>query len=180
MAPVKFDCPYYEVLDRKKDLHLSVNLNMFDENKLSLVSDTFNENNFQVKYDGQKFRLCVTELYATVKTDSQLSEDYFSFNNDCTNAKTCLDSVFSPLKNLLIARTKDETISFYKWYKIWLGASEYDLNLRHSYHVQDLYIAFDDIICFEDPFLKTYKLNSHMIDSNIFLCNKCDTFLLQA
>ena len=51
MIPVKFGCPYYEICNRKKDLHLSINLDMFDENKLSLVHDTFNESNFQVEYD---------------------------------------------------------------------------------------------------------------------------------
>ena len=167
MIPVKFGCPYYEICNRKKDLHLSINLDMFDENKLSLVHDTFNESNFQVEYDKQKFCLFVKELYVTVKTDNESSEDYFSFNNDYSSAKTCLDSI-------------NETISFYKWNKIWLGTSEYDLKLGHSYHVKDLYIAIDDITCFEDPFLKTYRLNSCMIDSSIFLCNKYNTFSLQA
>ena len=87
---------------------------------------------------------------------------------------------FSALRKALLDRLKDETISFYKWDKIWLGASEYDLKLSHSYRVKDLYIALDDIICLEDPFLKTYKLNSYMIDASIFLCNKCNTFSLQA
>ena len=116
----------------------------------------------------------------TVKKNEESSEDYFSFNNDHSSERKCLDSVFSALRKELLDRLKDETISFYKWNKIWLGASEYDLKLGHSYHVKDLYIALDDIICLEDPFLKTYKLNSYMIDASIFLCNKCDTFSLQA
>ena len=180
MIPVKFDCPNYEVLDRKKDLHLSVNLNMFDKNKLSLAVDAFNESNFKVEYDNHSFRLFVKDLYATVKKDNESEEYYFSISNDYSSTRTCLDNTFSEIRELLLDRKKDETISFYKWNKIWLSASEYDPKLGHSYHVTDLYTAVDDITCFEDPFLKTYNLNSFMIDSSILLCTKCDTSSLQA
>ena len=52
MIPVKFNCPNYEFWDRKKDLHLSVNLNMFDKNKLSLVAE----------YDNHSFRSFVKRI----------------------------------------------------------------------------------------------------------------------
>ena len=141
MIAVKFNCFNYEVCNRKKNLHLSVNLDMFDKNKLSLVTDTFNENNFKVEYDKNSFRLFVNELYATVKKDSDSEELYFSINNDYTSTKTCLNKVFAQLTQLLFDRNVDQAISVYKWNKIWLSASDYDPQLGHSYHVKDLYIA---------------------------------------
>ena len=179
MIASKLNCFNYEVCNRKKDLHLSVNLNMFDETKLKLVTDTFNENNYNIKYDNHSFRLCVNDLYAMVKKDSESEELYLSFSNDNSNTKMLLNNVFSALRKLLVDRDIDETISLYKWNKIWLSATEYDPQLGHSYHLKDLYIAIDSITCSEDPFLKTYALGCFMIDSSIFLCNKCDTFLLQ-
>ena len=62
MIPVKFNCPNYEVWDRKKDLHLSVNLNVFDKNKLRLVVDSLKESNFKVEYDNHSFRLFVKRI----------------------------------------------------------------------------------------------------------------------
>ena len=141
MIAVKFNCFNYEVCNRKKNLHLSVNLDMFDKNKLSLVTDTFNENNFKVEYDKNSFRLFVNELYATVKKDSDSEELYFSINNDYTSTKTRLNKVFAQLTQLLFDRNVDQAISVYKWNKIWLSASDYDPQLGHSYHVKDLYIA---------------------------------------
>ena len=55
MIPVKFNCSNYEVCKRKKKLDLSVNLNMFEKNKLRLVTDSINENNFRVEYDNHNF-----------------------------------------------------------------------------------------------------------------------------
>ena len=56
MIPVKFNCSNYEVCNRKKKLDLSVNLNMFEKNKLRLVTDSINENNFRVEYHNHNFR----------------------------------------------------------------------------------------------------------------------------
>ena len=122
----------------------------------------------------------MNDLYATVKKDSESEELYFSISNDSSSTRTRLNNVFSELRQLLFDKNVDQAISLYKWNKIWLSASEYDPQLGHSYHVKDLYIAIDSITCFEDPFLKTYRLNCFMIDSSIFLCTKCDTFPLQA
>ena len=179
MIPVKFNCSNYEVCNRKKKLDLSVNLNMFEKNKLRLVSDSINENNFRVEYDNHNFRLLVNDLFATVKKDSESEELYFSITNDNTNTRTNLNNVFSALRQLLFDKNIDQTISVYKWNNIWLSCSAYDLQIGHSYHVNDLHIAIDSIICMEDPFFKTYKLECFMIDSVIFLCTKCDTFPLQ-
>ena len=87
MNLVKFVCPYYEVCGRKKDLHLSVYLEMFDKNKLNLLTDSFNESNFKVEYDKQNFRLLVNELYVTVKKDDESEEYYFSISNDYSITK---------------------------------------------------------------------------------------------
>ena len=178
MNAVKFSCPYYEVCDRKKNLHLSVDLSLFDKNKISIVTDNYNENNFKVEYNNHSFRLFVSDLYCTVKKDSESEQLYFSINNDYAANGKLLNQVFSELKKLLSDKNINKEISVYKWNKIWLTASDYDCQLGHSYHVKDMYEAIDSIVCFNDPFLKTYKLDCFMIDSTIFLCNKCDTFPL--
>ena len=176
---VKFDCPYYEVADLKKDLHLSLNLDSFDESKLSLVPKLLNEETFEVKYDNKKLRLFVKDLYVTVKRDHNNSEAYFTYKYDPSPAKKLLDSVFSSIKKPLIEKVPCDVLSFAKFGKIWLTAAEYDLKIGHSYHVRDLYIAIDNMICCENAFLKTYWLNSVMIDSSVNLCYNCDTFELQ-
>ena len=178
MIAFKFNCPYYEVCGRKKNLHLSVDLCLFDKNKIKLVTDDFNESNFKIEYDNNSFRLFVSDLYCTVKKDIESENLYFSINNDYTSNGKRLNEVFSELKELFFDKNIDKAISVYKWNKIWLTASDYDCQLGHSYHVKDLYLAIDSIICFDDPFLKTYKLDCFMIDSSIFLCSKCDTFSL--
>ena len=179
-APTKFTCYVYEVGRCKKDLHLSIKLEEFDPSKLSLIVDELNEDNFNILYAGQKFRLCEEKLYVKVKTSRAFEQEYLSIKDDRTKAKECLFNVFVAIKKLLKNNTKEqvEQICFVDWGRIWLNCSEYDLTQRHPYHLEDLYIALDDIICYKDPFLKSYKLGCEMIDSFIYLCNKYDTFLL--
>ena len=142
------------------------------------MTDNYNENNFKVEYNNHSLRLFVSDLYCTLKKDSESEQLYFSINNDYAANWKLLNQVFSELKKLLSDKNINKEISVYKWNKIWLTASDYDCQLGHSYHVKDMYIAIDSIVCFNDPFLKTYKLDCFMIDSTIFLCNKCDTFPL--
>ena len=164
--------------ERKTYICLKTYVCLFDKNKISLVTDDFNENNFKIEYNNNSFHLFVSDLYCTVKKDTESENLYFSINNDHTSNGKRLNEVFSKLKELLLNKNINKKISVYKWNKIWLTASDYDCQIGHSYHVKDLYLAIDSIICFDDPFLKTYKLDCFMIDSSIFLCSKCDTFPL--
>ena len=164
--------------ERKTYICLKTYVCLFDKNKISLVTDDFNENNFKIEYNNNSFHLFVSDLYCTVKKDTESENLYFSINNDHTSNGKRLNEVFSKLKELLLNKNINKEISVYKWNKIWLTASDYDCQIGHSYHVKDLYLAIDSIICFDDPFLKTYKLDCFMIDSSIFLCSKCDTFPL--
>ena len=118
MIAVKFNCPYYEVCGRKKNLHLSVDLCLFDKNKIKLVTDDFNESNFKIEYDNNSFRLFVSDLYCTVKKDIESENLYFSINNDYTSNGKRLNEVFSELKELFFDKNIDKAISVYKWNKI--------------------------------------------------------------
>ena len=178
--PTKFTCYIYEVGRCKKDLGLSINLEEFDPSKLSLIVNELNEDNFSILYDGRKFRLYADKLYARVKTSRSFEQDYLSIKYDRTNAKEGLMKVFTAIKKLVKINTEEEPEQncYIDWNKIWLNCSEYDLTLGHSYHFEKLYIAFDDVLCYKETFMRSYKLSCEMIDSFIYLCNKCDTFLL--
>ena len=176
MKAVRFKCPYYEVCGRKKDLHLSENVFSFDKNKLKLVPDYLNDDNFNICYNDDNFRLFIPDLYCTVKKDIDSENLYFSINNDFTENSKRLNEVFGVIKDLFNEKSNGELM--YKDCKIWLTASEYDCQIGHSYHVKDLYIALDSVVGTEVPFLKLFKLDCFMIDSSIFLCSKCDTFSL--
>ena len=65
---------------------------------------------------------------------------------------------------------------FIDWNKIWLNCVEYDLTEKHSYHFDKLYLAVDGVICFQDAFLKNYKLDCEMVHGCVYPCEKCDTF----
>ena len=178
--PTKFDCYIYEVGRCKKDLHLSIDLEEFDQSKLSLVVSELNEDNFSILYAGQKFRLCVDKLYARVKSSRAFEQEYLSIKDDRTKSKECLMNVFTSIKKLVKKNTEEhaEQNCYIDWNKIWLNCREYNLTLGHSYHLEKLYIAFDDILCYKETFMRSYKLGCEMIDGFIYLCNKCDTFLL--
>ena len=179
-TPKRFECYIYEVGNCKKDLGLSISLEDFDLSKLSLVANDLNEDNFSIMYDGRKFRLYVDELYAKVKYSRAFEERYLSIKDDRIKAKERLMKVFSAIKELVQINTEEEPDQncYIDWNKIWLNCSEYDLAKRHSYHLEKLYLAFDDVVCYKEPFMRSYKLNCEMIDSFIYLCQKCDTYLL--
>ena len=178
--PTKFTCYIYEVGSCKKDLELSISLEEFDPSRLSLVVNELNEDNFKILYDGQKFRLYVDKLYARVKTSRVYEQEYLSIKDDHTKAKERLMKVFAAIKKLVKVNTEEqhEQNAYIDWNKIWLNCTEYDLSLRHSYHLEKLYIAFDTVICDTDTFMRNYKLDCEMIDGFVYLCNKCNTFLL--
>ena len=181
MKLTELTCYIYEVGKCRKDLHLSVNLDEFDSSKLSLVEDELNPDNFKVLYEGKKFRLFIEKLYAKAKTSRVFEHEYLSIKDDCTKTKKRLHEVFFAIKELVTGKAID-MCEFLEWNKIWLNCTEYDLADRHSYHFEKLYLAVDgvvcDSVCFRDPYLKSYKLDCEMIYGCVYLCEKCDTFLI--
>ena len=170
-------CYIYEIGNCKTELHLSVNLDEFDSSKLSLVEDKLNPDNFKVLYEGKKFRLFIEKLYAKAKTSRMFDHEYLSIKDDCTNTKKRLYEVFFTIKELITGKVAD-MCGFVEWNKIWLNCTEYDLVNKHSYHFEKLYLAVDSVVCFQDPYLKNYKLYCEMIHGCVYLCEKCDTFLI--
>ena len=179
-TPKRFECYIYEVGNCKKDLGLSINLEDFYPSRLSLVVNDLNEDNFSILYDGRKFRLYVDELYAKVKHSRAFEQEYLSIKDDRTKAKERLRKVFSAIKELVQINTEEEPDQncYIDWNKILLNCSEYDLTNGHSYHLEKLNLAFDNVLCYKEPFMRSYKLSCEMIDSFIYLYQKCDTYLL--
>ena len=165
MKLTELTCYIYEVGKWKKDLHLSVNLDEFDSSKLSLVKGNLNPDNLKVLYEGKKFRLFIEKLYAKAKTSRVFDHEYLSIKDDLTNTKKRLYEVFFAIKELVTGKVT-YMCGFIEWNKIWLNCTEYDLTDRHSYHFEKLYLAVD------------YKLDCEMIHGCVYLCEKCDTFLI--
>ena len=180
MKPTELTCNIYEeTLNCKKYLHLSIKLDEFDPSRFALAKDDLNNENYNIIYDGKKFRLFVEKLYGKVKTSRVFENDYLSFKDDQTKAKKYLYDIFSSIKSLVKSNLKeDEMCSFIDWNRIWLNCVEYDMTNKHLYRFENLYIALDSMIALYDPFLKNYKLGCEMIDACVYLCEKCDTFLL--
>ena len=178
MKPTELTCDIYEqTLNCKKDLHLSIKLDEFDPSRLALVKDDLNHENYNIFYDGKKFRLFVKKLYAKVKKSRVLENDYLSIKDDQTNTKKKLYDVFSSIKSLVNSKLKeDEMCSFIDWNRIWLNCIEYDMTNKHWYHFENLYIALDSVIALYDPFLKSYKLDCEMIDACVYLCENAIRF----
>ena len=88
MKPTELTCNIYEeTLNCKKDLHLSIKLDEFDPSRPALLKDDLNNENYNIFYDGKKFRLFVEKLYGKVKTSRVFENDYLSFKDDQTKAK---------------------------------------------------------------------------------------------
>ena len=117
-------------------------------------------------------------LYAKVKKSRIFENDYLSLKEDLTNARKCLYKVFDTIKELINNKNQDETCCFVDSNKISLNYTDYDLTFKHSYHFENLYIAIDSVIALYEPYFKTYKINCEIIDGCVYLCEKCDTFLL--
>ena len=77
----------------------------------------------------------MSDLYCTVKKETESEKLYFSINNDHISNGERLREIFSELKELLLKNINNE-ISVYKWNKIWLTASDYDCQIGHFYHVK--------------------------------------------
>ena len=105
-------------------------------------------------------------------------DEYLSIKGDVTMARKCLYEVFFIIKELVTSKIAADMCGFIDWNKIWLNCMEYDLTKTHSYHFEKLYLAVDGVICIWDPFLKNHKLDCKMIHGCVYLCEKCDTFLL--
>ena len=103
--------------------------------------------------------------------------DYLSIKDECSVTKKMLYAVFFAIKELVTGKVVD-ICSFIEWNKIWLNCTEYDLTNKHSYHLENLYLAVDGVISFADPYLKSYKLDCKMIQGGVYLCEKCDTLLI--
>ena len=177
MKSRELTCYIYEVGKNRKDLHLSVKIDEFDPSKLTLLEDELNPENFKLLYDGKKFRLFFENLYGKVKKSREFECEYLSMKDDLTKSKKWSYEVFFAIKELVTSKVAD-MCGFIDWNKIWLNCTEYDLTEKHSYHFEKVYLALDGVICFQDPFFKNYKLDCEMVHGCVYLCEKCDTFLL--
>ena len=178
MKPTELTCYIYEVGKDRKDLHLLVKLDEFNPSKHTLLEDDLNPENFKILYEGKKFRLFIENLYGKVKKSRVFESDYLSVKDDITKTKKRLYEVFFVIKELVTAKITDDMCGFIDWNKIWLNCTEYDLTEKHCYHFEKLYLAVDGVVCIMNPFLKNYKLICEMIHGCVYLCEKCDTFLL--
>ena len=100
----------------------------------------------------------VDKLYAKVKHSRDFEQEYLSIKDDRTKAKERLMKVFSAIKELVQINTEEEPDQncYIDWNNIWLNCSEYDLTKGHFYHLEKLYLAFDDVMCFREPFMISY------------------------
>ena len=177
MKSTELTCYIYEVRKNRKDLHLSVKIDEFDPSKLTLLEDELNPENFKLLYDGKKFRLFIESLYGKVKKSRVFECEYLSMKDDLTKSKKCLYEVFFSIKELVTSKVAD-MCGFIDWNKIWLNCTDYDITEKHSYPLEKMYLALDGIVCFQDSFLKNYKLDCEMVHGCVYLCEKCDSFLL--
>ena len=179
LVPLSFDI--YELSRGKKDLGLSVDISDFDKSKLSLTPCNVNPNNYNVLYDGKKYRLFVKVMNGKLKRSVCLEDEiYLSVKDDCISNRLKLNEMFSTVKAKLndeLSQEKKDIVSF-EWNKIWMICSDYDLTEKHVYHFENVYLAIDEIILLEDPWLPIYKLNCVMIGGSVVMCRNCDTFLL--
>ena len=173
---LKLNSYVYQIGLCKEDLHSCINLSDFDRTRISLKENDVNPNNFNVLYDGQKFRLFVKKMFGRVKKSRCFEDtDYLNFKYDCS-VRDVLYEVFNTIKEQVIARVK--SCSFIEWKKLWLGCFEYDLTEKHLYTFEDICIAADSVVLIDDQNFKNYRYDIEMIKGNVRLCPKCDTFLL--
>ena len=117
LKPLNF--AYYETCGDRKDLHLGIPISEFEPSKVSIRKNEINPNNFDVLYDGHKFRLNFKAFSGIVKRSAVFEREKYINIKD-----TCLSKVFWEICHTITTRIEEEHQT-QKDDKFWLLAECY-------------------------------------------------------
>ena len=101
LMPLNFTC--YEICGDKKDLHLAVGINEFEPSKVTLRKNEINPNNFDILYDGHRFRLKFKAFSGIVKRSEIFDREKYIKIKDA-----CLSRIFWEICHTITTRLEEE------------------------------------------------------------------------
>ena len=155
----------------EKLLDTGVHLTDFDQNKLSIKRNEFNNDNFDILYDGKPLRIYLRAFTATIKRSKYFKREKNIKVKDPMVSRL-LWNVFHNVEELvrLEMQKHDRYCWFLEPYKVWIDCDE-RLAPKHLYYFEEAAIAFDLVIQTDDDFKwsKEYRLDVSMIDCHVML-----------
>ena len=158
-------------------MELGVHISDFDKSKLGLCPCEFNPSNYDVLYDGKKFRMFLNAFNGKIKKSRYFEQGLWLKVKDA-RVRLVLYEIFWHIRmklEKLLNRT-EKCLSFIEWNKIWLTFCDEDLVPRNVYRFEEASVAIDKILNIsEDKFTKQFHLKCELIDAHVILPGVCDT-----
>ena len=169
LKPLNFT--YYETSGDKKDLHLGIPISELEPSKVTIKKNEINPNNFDIFYDGKKFRLNFKVFSGIVKRRCVFEREKYVKIKDI-----CLSKIFWEICQTLTTRLYEEYIKqkyekyccFIEWCKVFINFVDERLAGRKMRYFED--VALDRICLIEDEaWTRQYRLVCEMISAKSML-----------
>ena len=172
LVPLNFAT--YEMCGDFKQLELGVQLTQFDSNKLSVVKDKENPNNFDVLYYGRKFCLFLKAFPGIVKRSTYFAREKHLKIKDRCQSKVLWKVFWNISDRVMQLVEKEEKFCwFLEWYRIWLNFCDRRLAQIRIYYFEEASVAIDKVVMIEESqYSKEFRLIAEMIDAHVILPNE--------
>ena len=148
-----------------------MSLTELDTEKLSVVRNDFNPNNFDVLYDGHKLRVFLKATPTIVKRSKFYERrKYMKLKDKCIRKiwwRACWK-----IAQLLMNKVASENKFYWftEWYKIWISFCDNRFSSKFLYHSEESSIAIGRVVMMEeDKYSRWYILDSELSDAHVLL-----------
>ena len=183
LKPLNFTC--YETRGDKKDLHLAVAINEFEPPKVTLRKNEINPNNFDILYDGHRFRLKFKAFSGIVKRSDVFEREKYVKIKDA-----CLSRIFWEVCHTITTRLEEEYqkqkhekfCCFVEWCKVFINFIDERPARRKMHYFEDVCVALDRVCLTDDAkWSRQYRLVCEMISAKSMMskANKFESSSLE-
>ena len=155
----------------KKELELAVPISEFDHTKVTLAQCEKNPNNYNILYDGHRFRVFLKAFSGIIKRSRIFEREICVKIKDIAQNKLFWEIchvISSRLQEIYQQKKSDKFCCYIKWYRIFANYCDKRLARRKIHYFEDTTVALDRVVMIdEDAWTNQYRLVSEMINTKV-------------
>ena len=169
LTPLSFS--YYETCGDKKELELAIPISEFDPTKVTLAQCKLNPNNYDILYDGHRFRVFLKAFSEIIKRSRVFEREICVKIKDIAQNKLIWEIchvISTILQELYQQKKSDKFCCYIEWYRIFVNNCDERLARRKVHYFEDTTVALDRVVMIDDnAWTNQYRLVSEMIDTKV-------------
>ena len=144
LTPLSFT--YYETCGDKKELELAVPISEFDHTKVTLAQREKNPNNYNILYDGHRFRVFLKAFSGIIKRSRVFEREICVKIKDIAQNELFWEIchvISTRLQEIYQQKKSDKFCCYVEWYRIFANYCDERLPRRKEHYLEDTTVALD-------------------------------------